>query len=80
MSRTRLVAPMLVVAAGCSGANSEGEAVGESAEALTNGHIYNFGTLVRPGACMDVAAAGTADGTNIQEWTCNGTGAQSFAR
>jgi hypothetical protein len=27
---------------------------------------------------MDVAGAGTADGTNIQEWTCNGTGAQSF--
>ncbi len=30
------------------------------------------------GKCLDVNGARTADGTNIQEWTCNGTGAQSF--
>jgi hypothetical protein len=30
------------------------------------------------GKCLDVNGAGTADGTNIQEWTCNGSGAQSF--
>jgi hypothetical protein len=38
-------------------------------------------TLVRQGSdkCLDVDAAGTANGTRIQQWTCNGTGAQSFA-
>ena len=37
-------------------------------------------TLVRAGSgkCLDVNAAGSADGTNIQQYGCNGTGAQSF--
>jgi len=30
------------------------------------------------GKCMDVATSGTADGTDIRQWTCNGTAAQSF--
>jgi len=30
------------------------------------------------GKCLDVNGAGSADGTQIQLWTCNGTGAQSF--
>jgi len=37
-------------------------------------------TLVRQGSakCLDVNAAGTANGTKIQQWTCNGSAAQSF--
>ncbi len=37
--------------------------------------------LVRKGSnkCLDIDAAGTADGTNIQQWSCNGTNAQKFA-
>ncbi|MDB5105141.1 MAG: uncharacterized protein JWP91_2830 [Fibrobacteres bacterium] len=27
---------------------------------------------VHSGKCVDVAALGTADGTNVQQWTCNG--------
>jgi hypothetical protein len=27
---------------------------------------------------VDVSGSGTADGTNIQLWTCNGTNAQRF--
>ncbi|WP_432985178.1 ThuA domain-containing protein [Dactylosporangium sp. CA-233914] len=30
------------------------------------------------GKCLDVRSAGTADGTQIQLYTCNGTGAQSW--
>ncbi|MBB5872548.1 type 1 glutamine amidotransferase [Allocatelliglobosispora scoriae] len=30
--------------------------------------------------CVDVAASGTADGTKIQLYTCNGTGAQTWTR
>jgi chitinase len=30
------------------------------------------------GKCVDVAAAGTANGTKVQLFTCNGTGAQSW--
>jgi hypothetical protein len=33
---------------------------------------------VNSGKCIDVNGAATADGTKIQIWSCNGTGAQSF--
>jgi hypothetical protein len=37
-------------------------------------------TLVRRGSgkCLDVSARGVADGTKIQQWTCNETPAQTF--
>ncbi len=41
----------------------------------TSGPITGIG-----GKCLDVANAGTADGTKIQLWTCNGTGAQRWTR
>ena len=56
-----------------------GENVGRSNQAVTSGDIYNFGTLASPGSCLDADGAGTADGTQIQEWQCNGTAAQSFS-
>lgn len=30
------------------------------------------------GMCLDVAAAGTTNGTRVQTWTCNGTDAQAW--
>jgi hypothetical protein len=33
---------------------------------------------VNASKCVDVTSSGTADGTNIQLWSCNGTGAQGF--
>lgn len=33
---------------------------------------------VHSGKCVDVAAAGTADGTNVQQYTCNGGLAQAW--
>jgi hypothetical protein len=56
----------------------EGTCGGGTSTTLAAG-TYTFGALASPGKCLDVASAGTADGTNIQEWTCNGTGAQSFS-
>jgi len=35
-------------------------------------------TNVNSGKALDVNAAGTADGTNVQQWTPNGTGAQQW--
>jgi len=37
-------------------------------------------TLVRKGSdkCLDVDSASAANGARIQQWSCNGTGAQSF--
>lgn len=32
------------------------------------------------GKCMDVAGANSVDGTRVQLWDCNGTGAQSWTR
>ncbi|MEU7750654.1 ricin-type beta-trefoil lectin domain protein [Micromonospora sp. NPDC049171] len=46
-----------------------------SPPAPTGGTITGVG-----GKCLDVDNAGTADGTKIQLYTCNGTGAQSWLR
>jgi Ricin-type beta-trefoil lectin domain len=44
-----------------------------TAQAATSGTITGFG-----GKCVDVAGANTANGTRIQLYTCNGTGAQEW--
>ena len=36
------------------------------------------GTLTVLGNCLDVAGAGTANGTKVDLYPCNGTGAQSW--
>jgi beta-glucanase (GH16 family) len=80
MTVTRAIVAVLGVAATTAcGAPSGGDVVGQSAQGITVGAVYNFGTLAHPGACMDARGSGTDDGTQIQEWWCNGTGAQSFA-
>ena len=70
------LAPITLLAGGCVAPPSE--SVGHTAQGVTSGDLYNFGTLANPGSCMDAKAGGTADGTQIQEWPCNGTGAQSY--
>jgi hypothetical protein len=39
---------------------------------------YQIRTGTAADKCVDVANAGTADGTNVQQWTCNGTDAQRW--
>src|SRR5689334_8444881 len=39
---------------------------------------YRFEVQVAANRCLDVDAAGSADGTRLQEYECNGTVAQSF--
>ena len=36
-------------------------------------------TIKALGKCLDISGGGTADGTKIQLWTCNGTGAQNWS-
>jgi beta-glucanase (GH16 family) len=43
------------------------------------GGTARTGPITGPaGKCVDVSGANSADGTHIQLWTCNGTGAQSW--
>ena len=65
--------------AACNGTASTGGQVGQVSDGLSVGAVYNFGTLAHPGACLDANGGGTANGTQIQEWWCNGSGAQAFA-
>ncbi len=80
MRTTALLAAVVAIAAvvtGCTASvTDEGNA--SSHQSVTAGDLFNFGALAHPGACMDARAAGTDDGTQIQEWWCNGTGAQSY--
>jgi beta-glucanase (GH16 family) len=65
----------VVLAIGCAGAVDDGP--NEAPAALSLGATYS---LVRAGSgkCLDVQSGGIADRTNIQQWSCNGTGAQLF--
>ena len=71
-----LLTPVALLANGCGAGPSEN--VGDTVQGVTSGALYNFGAIAHPGSCMDAQGGGTTDGTQIQEWTCNGTGAQSF--
>ena len=73
---TVLLAIVGLLVGACGSATSED--VGSTAEGVASGDVYNFGAIAHSGSCLDARGGGTADGTQIQEWTCNGTGAQSF--
>ncbi len=45
---------------------------------LTNGRVYQLEPANAVGKRLDVAGAGTADGTNVQIWTANGSVAQKW--
>jgi predicted chitinase len=62
----------------CLGEVAEEEDLAVYEVEVVHGARYTFRPQSATGSCLDVAAAGTADGTNIQQWTCNGSGAQSF--
>jgi endonuclease/exonuclease/phosphatase family metal-dependent hydrolase len=72
-----LASPCITLTAGCGAADEQSGDLVDSAYALAAG-TYTFGSLAASGKCLDVSEGGSADGTNIQLWTCNGTGAQSF--
>jgi hypothetical protein len=76
--KTSTIAILLLVAAGCSASNTDETTERAGERVVSAGDIFNFGTLAHPGSCMDAQGAGTADGTQIQEWTCNGSGAQAY--
>src|SRR4051794_14694281 len=65
----------LIGIAACSGTIDDGSVASRQALAAAT---YTFGTLVSPGKCLDINGGGSADGSNVQEWTCNGTGAQAW--
>ena len=48
-----------------------------AANAQSNGD-YTF-TADNDGLCLDVPSASTASGVQLEQYTCNSTGAQSFA-
>jgi glucose/arabinose dehydrogenase/PKD repeat protein len=49
-------------------------------DSFTFGGSGGTGPITGSGKCVDVAGSATADGTNIQVYTCNGTGAQTWTR
>src|SRR5262249_51958151 len=75
-------ASTFMVLAGCISPTVENsEDLVSTSDALTNGMIYTLKLSKMSGDtgnCVDVNGASTDNGGNIQEWNCNGTGAQSF--
>ena len=46
---------------------------------VSEGSGYYHFVSRNSGKCLDVPSASTADSVQLQQWTCNGTGAQSFS-
>ncbi|GAA3304160.1 ricin-type beta-trefoil lectin domain protein [Dactylosporangium vinaceum] len=73
MAKTRLLRRGVIAAAALAVIGVVGVVAMNSASAATVGQITGFG-----GKCIDVAAASSANGTQVQLYTCNGTGAQQW--
>ena len=69
---------LLLAATSACYAPSSGDDPEAHNDSLTNFGKYNFKVMLLNGGCMDVAGGSTSSGAQIQEWTCNGTGAQVF--
>ncbi|WP_437336244.1 RICIN domain-containing protein [Sorangium sp. So ce394] len=74
----------IVLLGGCLVADDEAaraEASAEDADAVLVSSVTEGDYVIRSVAtnkCLDVPGASTADGTRMQQWTCNGTNAQKF--
>ncbi len=71
-----VTAAMTVAATGVTLLSVQAHAAAEPA-AISPGTWYNV-VNVNSGKCVDARAAGTANGTVVQQYTCNGTTAQSW--
>jgi predicted chitinase len=70
---------MCIVFASCAGeVGEELEETEDITSSVTSGITYTFRPASSPGRCLDVTSRGTTNGTSIQQWDCNGSGAQSF--
>jgi hypothetical protein len=83
MMKTAACASMFVLVAGCAGIDSQGEpsdedpaAAGDPITSISNGD-YTF-KPAHTGKCLDVSSSSMADGARVQQWSCNGTSAQTF--
>jgi hypothetical protein len=82
MRKLYWTASLIAVSVGCTTSDRDAsENVGEASAAVTSGSTYTFKLPLMvgdTGNCMDVTAASTSTGAKIEEYNCNGTGAQSF--
>jgi len=83
MNRSPILALTALALAACNAGSEDGASPRENASTLasasTTTTVYNYGTLAHPGSCLDAYGAGTGDGTQLDEWACNGTVAQAFS-
>lgn len=74
--------PMFLMLGACRAVDTESpEEMEQGAESAVTGSVANGDYVIKTvssGHCLDVSSSSTADGANVQEWTCNGTSAQKF--
>ncbi|MFJ8431509.1 ricin-type beta-trefoil lectin domain protein [Kitasatospora sp. NPDC094019] len=82
VGRDRACATNGTLSSTCSGTPQSAYEFSRTFDSVTGGTTPPTGRTGRitgyGGKCVDVASAGTADGTAIQLWDCNGTAAQSW--
>ncbi len=79
MRKTLAAASLVVVLGGCTmPIQNDSDVAEETSEALSGGSVYFFKLPLLTNKCLDVQGGSTSDGAKIEEWTCNGGGAQKF--
>jgi hypothetical protein len=74
-----IIVSVCLILSGCAGHGPHDSSdTDETGDFVSSGSTYNFKLPLLTNSCMDVNGAGTTDGTNIQEWRCNGGAAQNF--
>lgn len=64
---------------GCAvGAPEEFSEVRETSQEVTHGTTYEIKIPLLANKCVDVNNNSSADGANVQQWTCNGSAAQKW--
>jgi hypothetical protein len=63
---------------GCTAPGAETEVLGETSAAITNGATYIIHAPSLANKCVDVNGNSSANGANVQLWTCNGGSAQNW--
>jgi Ricin-type beta-trefoil lectin domain-like len=82
MLRKLILGCLFLSLGACQAAEQESDVdIGENASGLTVASVTDGNYVlhsVATGKCLDVSGGSMVNGAAVQEWTCNGTGAQLF--
>jgi Peptidase of plants and bacteria/Ricin-type beta-trefoil lectin domain-like len=84
MMKQAVCASMFLLMAGCAEVDSQGNLIDDEESQSASDAVSSVAEgdyVFKPahtGKCLDVSSSSMADGAKVQQWSCNGTSAQTF--